>query len=151
MELMRTAAISLAVASSQALPSPIARNVKIDGRQFVLAASNVSIVMAGPNVVVKGPPYLPEVSGDTICNDVTDDVCGATGNCTTCTTFNQADVDHIKALGWNSIRLGVVWAGAQPRDKDELDPEFLARLHDVLDLTDANELHVVLDNHGGMQ
>ena len=41
-------------------------------------------------------------------------------------------------------------SGAQPRDEDALDPGFLELLHDVLDLTDANEIHVLLDNHGDM-
>jgi len=128
----------------------VPRNVRISGRNFILAATNTSIVMSGPNVVVKGPPYMPAVEGSTICNDVTDVACQAAGTCTSCTTFNQADVDHIKRLGWNSIRLGVVWAGAQPRDEDALDAAFLKRLHAVLTLTDANGIHVVLDNHGDM-
>uniref|UniRef100_A0A7S0AU02 Glycoside hydrolase family 5 domain-containing protein n=1 Tax=Pyrodinium bahamense TaxID=73915 RepID=A0A7S0AU02_9DINO len=126
------------------------RNVRIDGQQFVLTETNQPIVLSGPNVVVKGPPYMPSVSGDTICNDIVDAKCRAAGTCSSCFTFNQADVDHIKALGWNSIRLGTVWAGAQPRDEDRLDPAFLERLHAVLNLTDANGLHVVLDNHGDM-
>ena len=64
--------------------------------------------------------------------------------------LDQADIDHMRDMGWNTIRLGVVWAGAQPRDEDALDPGFLELLHDVLDLTDANEIHVLLDNHGDM-
>merc|ERR1719329_2075573 len=106
--------------------------------------------MGGPNVVVKGPPYMPSVSGNTICNDVVNDECSKTGTCKSCFTFNQADVDHIKSLGWNFIRLGVVWAGAQPRDEDMLDPDFVGRLHAILNLTDANGIHVMLDNHGDM-
>ena len=39
---------------------------------------------------------------------------------------------------------------AQPRDEDALDPVFLEKLHAVLDLTDANDIHVILDNHGDM-
>ena len=56
----------------------------------------------------------------------------------------------MRDMGWNAIRLGVVWAGAQPRDEDALDPDFVEMLHAVLDLTDANEIHVILDNHGDM-
>ena len=121
------------------------RLVRINGTRFVLSSTGAEVVLGGPNVVVKGPPYMPSVEGTTICNDT----CNATA-CTSCYTFNQADVDHIKSLGWNSIRLGVVWAGAQPRDEDRLDPEFVTRLHAVLNLTDANGIHVVLDNHGDM-
>jgi hypothetical protein len=49
-------------------------------------------------VVNSGPPYLPEVEGDTYCVDNTKDGCADTGTCTSCTTFNQADVDHIKSM-----------------------------------------------------
>jgi len=139
-----------AAARALTLAAPSPRFVHIDGQRFVLAATGEPIVLVGPNVVVKGPPYLPDVSGDSFCNDVVNDKCQAAGNCTTCSTFNQADIDHIKSMGWNSIRLGVVWAGAQPRDANELDTAFVRRLHAVLDLTDANGIHVILDNHGDM-
>jgi hypothetical protein len=138
----------LLLASSSAAPAP--RLAKISGQRFVLASTGADLVMAGPNVVVKGPPYLPDVSGTTVCADNTDGACAATGTCSSCTTFNQADIDHIKSYGWNTIRLGVAWAGAQPRDEDALDPAFVARLHALLNLTDANGIHVMLDNHGDM-
>merc|ERR1719269_543892 len=106
----------------------VPRRVRISGQHFVVSETNAEIVLGGPNVVVKGPPYMPSVSGDTFCNDIVDLSCQAQGTCTSCSTFNQADVDHIKSLGYNFIRLGVVWAGAQPRDEDALDPDFVARL-----------------------
>lgn len=143
---MLTQSTSVALSNN----ASVERFVRIQGQHFVLASTNASIVMGGPNVVVKGPPYMPSVSGDTICNDVVNNECTAHGNCTSCYTLNQADVDHIKSLGWNFIRLGVVWAGAQPLDEDSLDPDFVARLHAVLDLMDRNEMHVMLDNHGDM-
>ena len=126
------------------------RNVKISGQRFVLAGSNETIVLSGPNVVVKGPPYLPSVLGDTYCDDIVNDECTATGTCKTCYTFNEADILHIKSKGWNAIRLGVTWAGAQPRDEDSLDPTFVKGLHDILTLTDKMNIHVILDNHGDM-
>ena len=48
------------------------------------------------------------------------------------------------------MRLGVVWAGAQPRDENFLDANFLVRLHALLNITDAAGLAVILDNHGDM-
>ena len=104
-------AMLLAPLSFSALTPPAPRSVRIDGQRFVAAGSNATLVMAGPNVVVKGPPYLPSVSGDSYCHDVTD---GCAPNCESCTTFNEADAAHLKTMGWNAIRLGVVWAGAQP-------------------------------------
>lgn len=126
------------------------RRVRIDGQRFVLAATNETIVMSGPNVVVKGPPYLPGVTGSTHCEDYVNDTCTATGTCVSCFTFNEADVALLKSQHRNTIRLGVVWAGAQPRDEDALDPDFLRRLHAILNLTDRTGIHVVLDNHGDM-
>ena len=145
---MRAACLLLLSAAALAAPAP--RNVRVSGKQFVLTATNKPIILNGPNVVVKGPPYLPKVTGDTVCNDEVNAACRAAGTCTSCYTFNHADIAHMKKLGWNAIRLGVVWAGAQPRDEDALDPVFVERLHAVLNLTDAAGIHVMLDNHGDM-
>ena len=119
--------LAVCAAASPAVPAP--RRVRVRGRGFVLTATNASVVLAGPNVVVKGPPYLPSVSGTTHCHDVNTAACSAAGTCQSCETFNEADVALIKSQGRNFIRLGVVWAGAQPQDTDALDPAFLERLH----------------------
>ena len=142
--------LSLLFLVSAAFSQPLPRAVRIRGTSFILSSTNATVILAGPNVVVKGPPYLPTVAGTSPCSDTVNDECTATGTCSSCSTFNTADIANLKARGWNAIRLGVVWAGAQPRDEDALDPEFLARLHAVLDLTDAAGIHVVLDNHGDM-
>ena len=57
--------------------SPVPRRVRVDGQRFLEVATNSSIVLAGPNVVVKGPPYLPAVSGTTHCHDVNNATCAA--------------------------------------------------------------------------
>lgn len=131
-------------------PPALPRRVRIQGQQFVLASTKQPIVLAGPNVVVKGPPYMPSVEGDTVCNDTVTNECTKAGTCKSCTTFTEADVLHLKSMGWNTIRLGIVWAGAQPLDSASLDPDFVRRLHAVLDLTDRTGIHVMLDNHGDM-
>ena len=116
---MRTLLLALLVSSTIAASIP--RRVKIDGQKFILASTNQEIVLSGPNVVVKGPPYMPAVSGSTPCNaDHIDAACRAVGNCTTCSTFDEADIKLIHSQGRNFIRLGVIWAGAQP---STLDPE----------------------------
>jgi len=148
---MKFSLITPLLLSIPAFTSAVAtRRIKIKDETFVDATSGEVMMLTGPNIVVKGPPYLPSVSGDTICKDDTNEECAATGTCTTCSTFNQADIDNIKAMGWNTIRLGVVWAGAQPTDEDKLCADFVSRLHAILDLTDANGIHVILDNHGDM-
>jgi hypothetical protein len=136
--------------TTKAFASPASRNVYIDGQSFYLTATNEPIVMSGPNVVVKGPPYMPSVSGDTYCNDIVNDECSIDGSCESCFTFNEYDIANIKSMGWNTIRLGVVWAGAQPNDEDALDPDFVSKLQAVLKLCGDNDINVILDNHGDM-
>ena len=61
--------------------------------------------------VVKGPPYLPAVEGDQPCkidNDGAACQAARPNNCTTCSTFNAADIALMKSVGYNTIRLGVV-------------------------------------------
>ena len=41
-----------------------------------------------------------------------------------------------------------MWVGAQPWDENALDPDFVENLDKILDLTDRNGIHVILDNHG---
>lgn len=138
---------------SAASPSAVVpRRVRISGRHFVDSTTNASVTLAGPNVVVKGPPWLPSTgtSATAVCSDVVNDNCTASGTCSSCETFSLADVRNLQARGWNAIRLGVMWAGAQPRDEDALDADFVARLDAILSLCDAEGINVVLDNHGDM-
>jgi hypothetical protein len=46
---------------------------------------------------MKGAPWIPEVSGSDVC-DSTDE----SGASTSCQTFNSADAEHIKSLGYVS-------------------------------------------------
>ena len=64
-----------------------------------------------------------------------------------CFAFTANDALHMRAQGWNFVRLGVIWAGGQPTAAPELDADFERRLHDFLDLAHEHGLHVVLDVH----
>lgn len=81
------------------------------------------------------------MEGDTVCQDTATQ---------TCYTFNAADAAHIRRMGWNSIRLGVAWAGAQSTDADSLDASWVANLQAILRLCEAHGIHVVLDFHTDM-
>lgn len=97
-------------------------------RSFVDPKTGAVVLLQGANVVMKGPPWLPPVTGDTVCHD-------RWFSNETCRTFNTADALHItKTNGWNFIRLGVVWAGGQPTSEPKLDDAWVSRLHDILDL-----------------
>ena len=117
------------------------RNVRIIDKNWVDINTGQNIILKGPNVVVKGPPWLPLVEGTTVCNDT---------STTTCKTFNEADAIHIKTMGWNSIRLGITWAGGQPVNSSTLDPVWVKNLHQILSLTDKYNINVILDHHTDM-
>lgn len=78
-----------------------ARDVVIQDGQWTNTTSGEKIVLTGTNVVMKGDPWLPAVEGSAICDSTEN-----TGSSTSCQTFNEADVNHIKSLGYNMIRLG---------------------------------------------
>ena len=64
--------------------------VATSGEHFV-DASGSNVVLIGPNVVMKGPPWIPSVACNGTCHH-----CVSDG--TSCQTFTTADVAHIKSL-----------------------------------------------------
>jgi hypothetical protein len=65
------------------------REIIVQDTDFILRQTGEKIVLVGPNVVVKGPPYLPDVTGNSYCIDHVDSTCSSNGACSSCTTFNQ--------------------------------------------------------------
>eukprot|EP00947_MAST-08B_sp_MAST-8B-sp1_P002345 g2345.t1 len=133
---------SVGLASPPAKP----RSLVIKGRHFINPRLDPNgtrpVLLEGTNVVMKGYPWLPPVnaSAETVCSD-------RWFSNYTCYAFTRGDAAHIKAMGWNFIRLGVVWAGAQPTNEARLDPAWVARLHAFLALAEEFGLYVVLDIH----
>jgi len=91
--------------------------------------------MKGINVVMKGPPWIPSIHGNTTCGG------------SECSTFTEADALHLKAKNMSVIRLGVIWAGGQPTQEPKLDPDFVIRLHEILELCHNHSIRVILDLH----
>jgi hypothetical protein len=104
--------------------TPALRDVVVENREFVSTKTGEKVVLTGANVVVKGAPWLPTTDGNAVC-----DTPANPSTNTSCRTFNAADAKHLtQTLGYNFIRLGVVWAGAQPDSTDALDPVWVAKL-----------------------
>jgi hypothetical protein len=92
--------------------SPIARALAIRDGHFQAAGGSAPVLLVGANVVMKAAPWLPDATGDSSC--AAPPHCDDMQGCTiTCTTFNDADATNLKSQGYNHIRLGTVWAGAQ--------------------------------------
>jgi len=136
---MLYALVALALAGAAA-STP--RAVRVQGTRWINVSSGEQVMLKGPNVVVKGPPWLPRVEGTTVCHDT---------STATCYTFNEADARHIKeTMGYNLVRLGVAWPGAQPDNGTSFDPTFIANLQAILRLCEAHGISVILDMHGDM-
>ena len=54
----------ITAATAHGTTTSLPRRVHIQGQHFINTATNQPIVLSGPNVVVKGPPYLPAEGGD---------------------------------------------------------------------------------------
>lgn len=121
-----------------ASPTNGRRAVYADGTTIRATVSNEILLLTGPAVGLKGPPWFPEVGGNSFCND---------SETTSCRQFNEFDIQQIKSQGWNAIRLIVVWAGAQPTASGALDAEWLRKFYAILDLCESHGIHVLLDPH----
>ncbi len=133
--------------------SSVPRYLQRQGTSFIDAKTKKKVILDGLDVVVKGPPYLPYTNGTQSCFDIEVSNmpgCEEMGTCNYCTSFNELDINFFIRHKYNAIRLAVIWAGAQPREENKLDETFLKQLHDILDLTDKYNMHVILDNHGDM-
>jgi hypothetical protein len=109
------------------------------------AGSSGVVLLVGTNVVMKGAPWLPDANGTTSCADKPPHCDDMQGCNITCTSFNAADAANLKRQGYNLVRLGVVWAGAQPAGPGTaLDKEWLRRLHAILEVCHAAGIYVIL-------
>ena len=135
-------------AHAEEAADPLPRALTVNGKgSFVTNnADNTPVLLVGANIVVKGPPFIPDATGD--------DACGEAPNCddmhtcnTTCTTFNKHDAKLLKDQGYNFIRLGTPWAGGQPESGDALDPTFEKSLQAILDVCKEAGIYAVLDLH----
>ena len=125
---------------------PLPRALTADGKGNFVDSDGKTVLLVGANIVVKGPPFIPDATGD--------DACGEAPNCddmhtcnTTCTTFNKHDAKLLKDQGYNFIRLGTPWAGGQPETGDKLDPKFEKTLQAILDVCKEAGIYAVLDLH----
>ena len=135
-----------AVRSRSAPGEPLPRALTVDGKGHFVDAAGKEVLMVGANIVVKGPPFIPDATGDSACGEAPN--CDDMHTCnTTCTTFNKHDARLLKDQGYNFIRLGTPWAGGQPDGGDALDPQFEKTLQAILEVCQEAGIYAVLDLH----
>jgi endoglycosylceramidase len=86
-------------------------------------ATGRPVLLHGVNVVYKKSPYLPSS-----------------------TQFNVTDVDAIKALGFNFVRLGFTWEGMEPTGPT-IDTTYLDSYKTLVNLLTSHGIYVLVDAH----
>jgi endoglycosylceramidase len=108
-----------------ARPGPV--RLHRDGHWLADASGRV-VLLHGVNAVWKRPPYAPPA---------------------TPAGFTAHDADWIAAQGFNTVRLGVIFAGVMPR-RGVVDRSYLEKVARVVDLLAARHVWVLLDFHQDM-
>jgi len=80
--------------------------------------------------VYKGSPYFPPNS------DTFDPL----------QSFNDEDIDRLKSWGWNSVRLGLMWAGAEP-SRGQYNATYFEALRNITDRLGAKGIYTYLELH----
>ena len=83
----------------------------------------------GVNVVYKIPPYIPRT-------DVFDPI----------HSFVEKDMQIISNLGFNVIRLGVMWPGAEPQ-QDQYNLTYYNTIRSIIDKAYGYGIYTILDMH----
>ncbi|MCW2601595.1 MAG: endoglycoceramidase [Frankiales bacterium] len=120
--------VAALVAPSSQAAAPLASNTPAvlhrEGRWLVDAQGRV-VLLHGVNAVWKRAPYVPPA---------------------TAAGFTAKDADWIAAQGFNTVRLGVIFAGVMP-SRGRVDQQYLAAVARVVDLLAARKVWVLLDFH----
>ncbi len=112
-----------AAATPPAGPGPAdAGPIGTAGRWLVDERGRV-VITHGVNVVAKHAPYTPASLG-----------------------FDAPDADLLATEGFDSVRLGIIWKGVEPRP-GEYDDAYLAQVRDTARLLGERGIRVLLDSH----
>lgn len=104
--------------------APLHSQLRREGRYLVDAQHRV-VLLHGVNAVWKLPPYAPPDTAE---------------------GFTAADADWLRAHGFNSVRLGVLFAGVMPAE-GVIDSAYLDRIDRVVQLLTSRGIYVLFDFH----
>ncbi|WP_037176420.1 endoglycoceramidase I [Rhodococcus sp. UNC363MFTsu5.1] len=113
-----------AIAAADEVARPPASQLHTEGRWLVDEFGR-TVLLHGVNNVDKQPPYV--TPGDGL-------------------TLTAADADLLAGHGFNTVRLGVSFDGLMP-ERGQIDPAYLDRVADTVDVLGTRGIHVLLDNH----
>jgi endoglycosylceramidase len=80
-------------------------------------------IFHGFNSVVKGPPFIDDQ------------------------IFNETRLEFYRQWGFNAVRLGTMWAGAEPTGPGQFNETYIGLLENAVDLLGARGIYAILDMH----
>lgn len=98
-------------------------------QKFIDTTNNNELYFHGVNVVYKGPPWHPKLD-----------------KFNTKTSFNEKDYKLLENLGFNSIRLGIMWPGVEPNE-GTINNNYLDTLYNITLELNKHNIYVILDFH----
>ena len=112
------AALAIALAAP-ALATAAADPLSVKHNRIVDARGR-QVILHGANTVFKRPPYYPPLTA--------------------------ADFRRMRSWGFNTIRLGVIWAGLEPQ-RGQIDQDYINHLQAIVALAARERFWVLLDMH----
>jgi hypothetical protein len=108
--------------SSRSRQDPAAFRFQVRGRWIVDEHGRVRL-FHGFNSVFKGPPFIDSK------------------------ILNATRAELYRQWGFNVVRLGAMWAGAEPVRQGQYNDTYLQLLKDAVEMMEAHGLYVILDMH----
>ena len=118
-----------------ALSAPLFEQIRVEGSSFVDSLGRVR-TFRGVNLVTKLPPYYPpqlDIEGDSFDPNF---------------GFSRHDAALLRSLGFNVVRLGVLWSGVQPSPPPNgVNATYLSVLDQIASLLAEHGIYTLLDAH----
>lgn len=105
------------------------RKIKISSERQFIDEMGRSISFAGVNIVYKQPPYYPDRKNFSFDKSLTD-----------------KDIEVLKSLGINLVRLGVIWEAVET-SPGIYDDKYLEKINDIIKILGENGIYTILDSH----
>ena len=99
-------------------------------KSFILDNEGRYSVFHGVNVIIKLPPYLPDLDKFDPLNSLN----------------TEYDLKTMKKMGFNMVRLGVIWEAVE-RQPGVYDMEYLQKVEEIINTLGKNGIYTMVDAH----
>ena len=99
-------------------------------KSFILDNEGRYSVFHGVNVIIKLPPYLPDLDKFDPLNSLN----------------TEYDLKTMKKMGFNMVRLGVIWEAVE-RQPGVYDMDYLQKVEEIINTLGKNGIYTMVDAH----